>query len=233
MEEKVLIVRYGEIAMRGNNRKLFVTRLVNAIRKNLDDIGDYYVVREQGRLIVEDRGGEMDFDKVIPRVVCILGITGVCPALKTTEQDIENIKKVCEQHINEIGDVYKRQAQNFSMRYMLVDGHGNFGSIDGYGAAASRYTEARMSKIAVEMLADIEKNTVDFEPNYDGNEKEPVVLPSRIPNLLVNGSSGIAVGMATNIPPHNLGEAIDLSLIHIFVYCPCYSRRRFRYSFFR
>ncbi len=102
-----------------------------------------------------------------------------------------------------------RMAQNFSMRYMLVDGHGNFGSIDGYGAAASRYTEARMSKITAEMLADIEKDTVDFEPNYDGNEKEPVVLPARIPNLLVNGSSGIAVGMATNIPPHNLGEVID------------------------
>ena len=102
-----------------------------------------------------------------------------------------------------------RMAQNFSMRYMLVDGHGNFGSIDGDGAAASRYTEARMSRITAEMLADIEKDTVDFEPNYDGNEKEPVVLPSRIPNLLVNGSSGIAVGMATNIPPHNLGEAID------------------------
>ena len=102
-----------------------------------------------------------------------------------------------------------RMAQNFSMRYMLVDGHGNFGSIDGYGAAASRYTEARMSRITAEMLADIEKDTVDFEPNYDGNEKEPVVLPSRIPNLLVNGSSGIAVGMATNIPPHNLGEVID------------------------
>lgn len=102
-----------------------------------------------------------------------------------------------------------RMAQNFSMRYMLVDGHGNFGSIDGYGAAASRYTEARMSKITAEMLADIEKDTVDFEPNYDGNEKEPVVLPSRIPNLLVNGSSGIAVGMATNIPPHNLREVID------------------------
>ena len=102
-----------------------------------------------------------------------------------------------------------RMAQNFSMRYMLVDGHGNFGSIDGDGAAASRYTEARMSKISAEMLADIDKNTVDFAPNYDGNEKEPTVLPSRIPNLLVNGSSGIAVGMATNIPPHNLGEVID------------------------
>ena len=102
-----------------------------------------------------------------------------------------------------------RMAQNFSMRYMLVDGHGNFGSIDGDGAAAQRYTEARMSRLAVEMLADIDKNTVDFVPNYDENEKEPVVLPARIPNLLVNGSSGIAVGMATNIPPHNLAEVID------------------------
>jgi DNA gyrase subunit A len=102
-----------------------------------------------------------------------------------------------------------RMAQNFSMRYMLVDGHGNFGSIDGDGAAAQRYTEARMSRLAVEMLADIDKNTVDFIPNYDENEKEPTVLPARIPNLLINGSAGIAVGMATNIPPHNLGEVID------------------------
>ena len=97
-----------------------------------------------------------------------------------------------------------RMAQNFSMRYMLVDGHGNFGSIDGDGAAAQRYTEAKMSRLAVEMLADIDKNTVDFVPNYDENEKEPTVLPARIPNLLINGSAGIAVGMATNIPPHNL-----------------------------
>lgn len=102
-----------------------------------------------------------------------------------------------------------RMAQNFSMRYMLVDGHGNFGSIDGYGAAASRYTEARMSKITASLLSDIEKDTVDFVPNYDENEKEPVVLPARIPNLLLNGATGIAVGMATNIPPHNLGEVID------------------------
>ena len=102
-----------------------------------------------------------------------------------------------------------RLAQNFSMRYVLVDGHGNFGSIDGDGAAASRYTEARMSKISVDMLLDIDKNTVDFIPNYDENEKEPVVLPARIPNLLINGSSGIAVGMATNIPPHNIVEVID------------------------
>ncbi|MGN0025491.1 MAG: DNA gyrase subunit A, partial [Clostridium sp.] len=106
-------------------------------------------------------------------------------------------------------DALVRMAQDFSMRYMLVDGHGNFGSVDGDSAAAMRYTEAKMNKIAVEMLRDINKDTVDFIPNFDGEEKEPVVLPSRYPNLLVNGSSGIAVGMATNIPPHNLGEIID------------------------
>lgn len=108
-----------------------------------------------------------------------------------------------------IYDALVRLAQDFSMRYPLVDGHGNFGSIDGYPAAAARYTEARLAKISLEMLADIDKDTVDFVPNYDGDFLEPTVLPSRIPNLLVNGSSGIAVGMATNIPPHNLSEVID------------------------
>lgn len=102
-----------------------------------------------------------------------------------------------------------RMAQWWSYRHMLVDGHGNFGSMDGDGAAAQRYTEARMSKIALELLKDINKNTVDFQDNYDGNEREPLVLPARFPNLLVNGATGIAVGMATNIPPHNLAEAID------------------------
>jgi len=106
-------------------------------------------------------------------------------------------------------DALVRMAQNFSLRYMLVDGHGNFGSIDGDPPAAYRYTEARMSKVAVQMLSDIEKNTVDFMPNFDDRLQEPVVLPSRIPALLANGSSGIAVGMATNIPPHNLTELID------------------------
>ncbi|WP_160680304.1 DNA gyrase subunit A [Clostridium sp. C8-1-8] len=106
-------------------------------------------------------------------------------------------------------DALVRMAQDFSMRYMLVDGHGNFGSVDGDSAAAMRYTEAKMNKIAVEMLRDINKNTVDFMDNFDGEEQEPIVIPSRFPNLLVNGSSGIAVGMATNIPPHNLGEVID------------------------
>src|SRR5579872_2415751 len=106
-------------------------------------------------------------------------------------------------------DTIVRMAQPFSLRYMLVDGQGNFGSIDGDEAAAMRYTEVRMSRIAHELLADIEKETVDFTPNYDESELEPSVLPARIPNLLVNGQTGIAVGMATNIPPHNLTEIIN------------------------
>src|SRR5271155_990917 len=103
-------------------------------------------------------------------------------------------------------DTMVRMVQEFSLRYPLIDGQGNFGSIDGDAPAAYRYTECRLQKITAEMLADIDKETVDFAPNYDGKEREPTVLPTRIPNLLINGSSGIAVGMATNIPPHNLTE---------------------------
>jgi DNA gyrase subunit A len=110
-------------------------------------------------------------------------------------------------------DALVRMAQDFNMRYPLIDGQGNFGSVDGDPPAAMRYTEARLSKIAEEMLADIEKETVDFIPNFDESEKEPVVLPTRIPSLLVNGSSGIAVGMATNIPPHNLKETIEAAIL--------------------
>ena len=127
-------------------------------------------------------------------------------------------------------DTIVRMAQDFSLRYTLVQGQGNFGSIDGDNAAAMRYTEIRMSRIAHELLADIEKETVDFVPNYDGSEKEPVVFPARIPNLLINGSSGIAVGMATNIPPHNLNEVVaaclallqnpDLSIDELIEYIP-------------
>src|SRR5688500_5209452 len=109
-------------------------------------------------------------------------------------------------------DTIVRMAQNFSLRYMLVDGQGNFGSVDGDNAAAMRYTEIRMSRIAHELLADLDKETVDFGPNYDGSEREPLILPAKIPNLLINGSSGIAVGMATNIPPHNLNEVVDACL---------------------
>ncbi|MDP3482315.1 MAG: DNA gyrase subunit A, partial [Sulfuricella sp.] len=110
-------------------------------------------------------------------------------------------------------DTIVRMAQNFSLRYPLVDGQGNFGSVDGDNAAAMRYTEIRMARIAHELLADLDKETVDFGPNYDGSEHEPLVLPSKIPNLLINGSSGIAVGMATNIPPHNLNEITDACLL--------------------
>src|SRR5213083_174764 len=114
-----------------------------------------------------------------------------------------------------IYDTIVRLAQDFSMRYPLVDGQGNFGSVDGDAPAAMRYTEVRMSKLAHEMLADIDKDTVDFGPNYDGQQQEPLVLPTRFPNLLVNGSSGIAVGMATNIPPHNLKETIAATIAYI------------------
>ncbi|MCZ6701401.1 MAG: DNA gyrase subunit A, partial [bacterium] len=107
-----------------------------------------------------------------------------------------------------------RMAQDFSLRYPLVDGQGNFGSVDGDAAAAMRYTEVRMAKISQELLRDIERETVEFGPNYDDSLEEPLYLPVRIPNLLVNGSSGIAVGMATNIPPHNLGEVVD-AMVHL------------------
>ena len=109
-----------------------------------------------------------------------------------------------------------RMAQDFSYRYMLVDGHGNFCNIEGYGAAAMRYTESKLSKISLELLRDINKDTVNFAPNFDETEKEPEILPSRFPNILVNGTMGIAVGMATNIPPHNLGEVIDGCVAYIY-----------------
>ena len=114
-----------------------------------------------------------------------------------------------------IYDTLARMAQDFSMRYPLIDGHGNFGNIDGWGAAAMRYTEARLDPLATEMLRDIDQETVDFAPNFDGSKQEPLVLPARFPNLLVNGGSGIAVGMATNIPPHNLREVVAATIAYI------------------
>nr|WP_284443977.1 DNA gyrase subunit A [Streptococcus salivarius] len=138
-----------------------------------------------------------------------LGVTPDKPHKKSARITGDVMGKYHPHGDSSIYEAMVRMAQWWSYRYMLVDGHGNFGSMDGDGAAAQRYTEARMSKIALEMLRDLNKNTVEFQDNYDGSEREPIVLPSRIPNLLVNGATGIAVGMATNIPPHNLAETID------------------------
>lgn len=138
-----------------------------------------------------------------------LGVTPDKPHKKSARITGDVMGKYHPHGDSSIYEAMVRMAQWWSYRYMLVDGHGNFGSMDGDGAAAQRYTEARMSKIALEMLRDLNKNTVGFQDNYDGSEREPIVLPSRIPNLLVNGATGIAVGMATNIPPHNLAETID------------------------
>ena len=138
-----------------------------------------------------------------------LGVTPDKPHKKSARIVGDVMGKYHPHGDSSIYDAMVKMAQDFSTRYMLVDGHGNFGSVDGDGAAAMRYTEARMTPYALQMLRDIEKETVDFVPNFDEEEKEPSVLPARIPNLLVNGSNGIAVGMATSIPPHNLGETID------------------------
>lgn len=141
-----------------------------------------------------------------------LGVTPDKPHKKSARIVGEVMGKYHPHGDSSIYDAMVRLAQPWNIRHALVDGHGNFGSVDGDGAAAMRYTEARMTPLALQMLRDIEKETVDFIPNFDGEEKEPVVLPSRFPNLLVNGSNGIAVGMATSIPPHNLVETIDAAI---------------------
>jgi DNA gyrase subunit A len=141
-----------------------------------------------------------------------LGMTSDKPFKKSARIVGEVIGKYHPHGDTAVYDSMVRMAQDFSYRYMLVEGHGNFGSIDGDGAAAMRYTEARMSKIAMELVKDINRDTIDFADNYDGEEREPTVMPARFPNILVNGATGIAVGMATNIPPHNLGETIDATL---------------------
>lgn len=161
------------------------------------------------RALPDVRDGMKPVHRRILHSMNTLGITASVAHKKSARIVGEVIGKYHPHGDTAVYDAMVRMVQDFSYRYPLVDGHGNFGSMDGDGAAAMRYTEARMSKISMEMMKDIQKDTVDFEDNYDGEEKEPVVLPARFPNLLVNGSVGIAVGMATNIPPHNLGETID------------------------
>ena len=170
---------------------------------------DYAMSVIVGRALPDVRDGMKPVHRRILYGMSELGVTPDKPFKKSARIVGEVMGKYHPHGDSSIYDAMVRMAQDFSTRYLLVDGHGNFGSVDGDGAAAMRYTEARMSPFSMEMLRDIDKETVDFMPNFDEEEKEPVVLPSRFPNLLVNGSNGIAVGMATSIPPHNLGEVID------------------------
>ena len=170
---------------------------------------DYAMSVIVGRALPDVRDGLKPVHRRILYGMHSLGITPEKPHKKSARIVGEVMGKYHPHGDSSIYDAMVKMAQDFSTRYPLVDGHGNFGSVDGDGAAASRYTEARMSPFSLQMVRDIEKDTVDFVDNYDGEEKEPSVLPSRVPNLLINGSNGIAVGMATSIPPHNLGETID------------------------
>ncbi len=173
---------------------------------------DYAMSVIIGRALPDVRDGLKPVHRRILYGMSELGVTPDKPHKKSARIVGEVMGKYHPHGDSSIYDAMVRMAQDFSIRYMLVDGHGNFGSVDGDGAAAMRYTEARMTPFALQMLRDIDKETVDFMPNFDEEEKEPVVLPSRFPNLLVNGSNGIAVGMATSIPPHNLCEVIDAAV---------------------
>lgn len=176
---------------------------------------DYAMSVIVGRALPDVRDGLKPVHRRILYGMSQLGVTPDKPFKKSARIVGEVMGKYHPHGDSSIYDAMVRMAQDFSIRYMLVDGHGNFGSVDGDGAAAMRYTEARMTPFALQMLRDIEKETVDFMPNFDEEEQEPVVLPSRFPNLLVNGSNGIAVGMATSIPPHNLREVIDATILLI------------------
>ncbi len=189
-----------------NDRKLIQHEIHDEMKNSYIDYAMSVIV---GRALPDVRDGLKPVHRRILYGMSELGVTPDKPHKKSARIVGEVMGKYHPHGDSSIYDAMVRMAQEFSIRYMLVDGHGNFGSVDGDGAAAMRYTEARMTPFALEMLRDIDKDTVDFMPNFDEEEKEPVVLPSRFPNLLVNGSNGIAVGMATSIPPHNLGEVID------------------------
>ncbi|MEG0297910.1 MAG: DNA gyrase subunit A, partial [Clostridium sp.] len=195
-------------ANNGNN-KLIQVDVANEMRTSFLDYSMSVIV---ARALPDARDGLKPVHRRILHSMNDLGIVASKPYKKSARIVGDVIGKYHPHGDTAVYDAMVRMSQEFSYRYMLVQGHGNFGSIDGDGAAAMRYTEARMSKMSMEMLKDIKKDTVDFIDNYDGEEKEPAVLPARFPNLLVNGAVGIAVGMATNIPPHNLGETIDATL---------------------
>ncbi len=200
--------------------------MTDELRSNYKDIDigmemrtsfmDYAMSIIVSRALPDVRDGLKPVHRRILFAMSELGMSPDKPYKKSARIVGEVIGKYHPHGDSAVYETMVRMAQNFSLRYMLIDGHGNFGSIDGDSAAAMRYTEAKLSKIAMELLRDINKETIDFVPNYDGEEHEPVVFPARFPNLLVNGSSGIAVGMATNIPPHNLNEVIE-GLQHLII----------------
>lgn len=197
-------MKRGILKVQDNN--LIDVKLTSEMKTSFIDYAMSVIV---ARALPDVRDGLKPVQRRILYGMNELGVTPDKPHKKSARITGDVMGKYHPHGDSSIYEAMVRMAQWWSYRYMLVDGHGNFGSMDGDGAAAQRYTEARMSKFALEMLRDLNKNTVDFQDNYDGSEREPIVLPSRIPNLLVNGATGIAVGMATNIPPHNLSETID------------------------
>lgn len=184
-------------------------REINISQEMRTSFLDYAMSVIVSRALPDVRDGLKPVHRRILYAMNDLGMTSDKPYKKSARIVGEVIGKYHPHGDSAVYESMVRMAQDFNYRYMLVDGHGNFGSVDGDSAAAMRYTEARMSKISMEILRDITKDTIDYQDNYDGSEREPVVMPSRFPNLLVNGAAGIAVGMATNIPPHQLGEIID------------------------
>lgn len=184
-------------------------REVNISQEMRTSFLDYAMSVIVSRALPDVRDGLKPVHRRILYAMNDLGMTSDKPYKKSARIVGEVIGKYHPHGDSAVYESMVRMAQDFNYRYMLVDGHGNFGSVDGDSAAAMRYTEARMSKIAMEILRDITKDTIDYQDNYDGSEREPAVMPSRFPNLLVNGAAGIAVGMATNIPPHQLGEVIE------------------------
>src|SRR5665811_1367851 len=176
---------------------------------------DYAMSVIVGRALPDVRDGLKPVHRRVLYAMNELGLVPGRPYKKSATVVGDVLGKYHPHGDSSVYDAIVRMVQDFSLRYPLVDGQGNFGSVDGDSAAAYRYTEARLTRIAVEMLADIDKNTVDFAPNFDDRLQEPTVLPSAVPNLLINGSSGIAVGMATNIPPHNIGEVVNATVAMI------------------